>query len=245
VTRQQTPDRNHGDIVLLARYLELPRPRRSRGRESSAELTGPALRYGTGDAGARLARTLGLDRNPLRRASDYAEAWIRVATLVIFLIAGPIAAVQVGQWTAHAVNPGTSARPHAVQAVLLHPAPAPASLSGFQRIGASRFAPVWVEARWQSPGGSTRTGEVLAPEGTPARAAVTIWLDASGRITGPPLPDQSAGDGMLAGLITLVGVACALLLALRLIRRFLNWRRMAAWESEWRAAGPRWTGHKS
>jgi hypothetical protein len=203
------------------------------------------LRHGTGDARARLARTLGLDRNPLRRVSDRAEAWIRVAMLVTFLIAGPIAAVQAGQWTAHEVNPATSGRPHAVQAVLLRPAPVPAGLSGFQRIGASQFAPVWVAARWRSPGGSIRTGEVLASAGTPAGAAVTIWLDASGRITGPPLPDQTTSDAVLAGLITLMAVAAALLLVLRLVHRFLDWRRMAAWESEWRAAGPWWTGHKS
>ena len=44
----------------------------------------------------RLARALGLDRNPLRRASDRAEAWIRIALLAVFLIAGPIAALSVG-----------------------------------------------------------------------------------------------------------------------------------------------------
>jgi len=37
----------------------------------------------------RLARALGLDRNPLRRATDRAEVWIRVGLLGIFLIAGP------------------------------------------------------------------------------------------------------------------------------------------------------------
>jgi hypothetical protein len=30
----------------------------------------------------RLARALGLDGNPLRRASDRAEAWIRIGKLV-------------------------------------------------------------------------------------------------------------------------------------------------------------------
>src|SRR5260370_23639139 len=41
----------------------------------------------------RLARALGLDRNPLRRATDRAEAWIRVGLLAVFLIAGPMAAL--------------------------------------------------------------------------------------------------------------------------------------------------------
>jgi len=50
----------------------------------------------------RLARALGLDRNPLRRASDRAEAWIRIALLAVFLIAGPIAALSVGGSAYHA-----------------------------------------------------------------------------------------------------------------------------------------------
>jgi hypothetical protein len=44
----------------------------------------------------RLARALGLNRNPLRRATDRAEAWIRVGLLAVFLIAGPMAALGAG-----------------------------------------------------------------------------------------------------------------------------------------------------
>jgi hypothetical protein len=40
-----------------------------------------------------LARALGLDGNPLRRANDRAEAWIRVCLLIVFLIAGPLVAL--------------------------------------------------------------------------------------------------------------------------------------------------------
>ena len=50
----------------------------------------------------RLARALGLDGNPLRRATDRAEAWIRVGLLGIFLIAGPMAALGAGHWAYHA-----------------------------------------------------------------------------------------------------------------------------------------------
>ena len=54
----------------------------------------------------RLARVLGLDRNPLRRATDRAEAWIRAGLLAVFLIAGPMAALSAGHWAYHA---GTTA----------------------------------------------------------------------------------------------------------------------------------------
>src|SRR5580693_6607813 len=50
----------------------------------------------------RLARALGLDRNPLRRATDRAEAWIRAGLLGVFLVAGPIAALDAGHWAYHA-----------------------------------------------------------------------------------------------------------------------------------------------
>src|ERR1700735_390993 len=56
----------------------------------------------------RLARALGLARNPLRPAPDRAEAWIRAGLLAVFLIAGPMAALSAGHWAYHA---GTTAAP--------------------------------------------------------------------------------------------------------------------------------------
>jgi hypothetical protein len=46
-------------------------------------------------------------------------------------------------------------------------------------------------------------------------------------------------------VVTLAVMALALLIVLRLIQRFLDWRRLAAWEAAWRAIGPRWTGRRS
>jgi hypothetical protein len=182
---------------------------------------------------ARLARALGLDGNPLRRASDRAEAWIRAGLLAVFLIAGPMAALAAGQWTAHAASAGTSAHSHAVHAVLLQPATA------------VRGGQVWVRARWESAGGSARTGEVPAPAGAAAGTAVTVWLNASGRVTGPPQRGGSAFAAVLTAMITLAVMAFAMLVVLRLMQHFLNWRRLAAWEASWRAIGPRWTDHRS
>src|SRR5271165_980833 len=113
---------------------------------------------------ARLARALGLDGNPLRRASDRAEAWIRVGLLAVFLIAGPIAAVAAGGWVHQAGAAGTSigaAQAHPVRAVLLQPAGSATSLTA-----PAADVPVWVRARWASPGAPARTGEVLAPRGS-------------------------------------------------------------------------------
>jgi hypothetical protein len=189
---------------------------------------------------ARPARALGLDANPLRRASDRAEAWIRAGLLVIFLTAGPMAALTAGQWTAHATGPGTSGQPHAVQAILLQSATATAVPAA-----AVHGAQVWVRARWESAGGSARTGEVPAPAGARAGTAVTIWLNASGRVTDPPQRGEFAIAAVIIAVMTLAVTALALLVVLRLVQCFLNWRRLAAWEAAWRATGPRWTGHRS
>ena len=184
----------------------------------------------------RLVRTFGMDGNPLHRASDRAEAWIRAGLLVGFLIAGPMAALAAGRWTAHTGDAGSAAQSHAVQAVLLQTATAPAG-----RAVAVRGAQVRVSARWEGAGGATRTGEVPAPAGAPAGTVVTIWLDASGRVTGPPRPGEFADEAVASAVITLIAVALALLAVLRLIQRFLNWRHLAAWEAAWRSIGPRWT----
>ncbi len=195
---------------------------------------------------ARLARALGLDGNPLRRASDRAEAWIRVGLLAVFLIAGPMAAHAAGGWVHQTGAPEHAARGtpvHAVKAVLLQQAAA-AYAGAAPDLGGQ----VWVPARWDSPGAPARSGEVLAPRGSPAGSVVTVWLTASGQVTSPSERGQSADETIPAapiGVLGLVVVAFALLAVLQLIKRFLNWRRLAAWEAAWSAIGPRWTGHRS
>lgn len=195
---------------------------------------------------AWLARALGLDGNPLRRASDRAEAWIRVGLLAVYLIAGPMAAHAAAGWVHRSGAPeraAGAARVHAVKAVLLQPAPAIHAGAAPDPAGQ-----VWVPARWASPGVPAGSGEVLAPRGSPAGSEVTVWLTASGQVTSPPDRGRSAGETVPAvpiGMIGLVVVGLALLAVLRLIQRFLNWRRMAAWEAAWSAIGPRWTGRRS
>jgi hypothetical protein len=75
---------------------------------------------------------------------------------------------------------------------------------------------------------------------------VTVWLNTSGRITGPPQRGESAfAAAAVTAMMVLVVTALALLVVLRLIQCFLNRRRLAAWEAAWQAIGPRWTGHRS
>jgi hypothetical protein len=119
----------------------------------------------------RLARALGLDRNPLRRATDRAEAWIRVGLLGIFLIAGPIAALHAGHWTYHAgitVARAPAAPSHrANKPAALRQAPAVTGLLGVGRGGQAG-------ARVAGAGPSPRAAAVLIAVMTLAAMALAL-----------------------------------------------------------------------
>jgi hypothetical protein len=192
---------------------------------------------------ARLARAFGLDGNPLRRVSDRVEAWIRVSLYAFFLAVAPLTAMAAGHWVSQVTAAETSAQAahvHPVRAVLVQPAAAVASPAA-----ADWGGQVWVPARWKSAG-TQASGEVLAPRGSPAGSVVTAWVDASGRAAASPLePGQLGNEVALAVIMVLAVETLALLAVLRLIKGFLDWRRLAAWEAAWSAIGPRWTGRRS
>jgi hypothetical protein len=118
----------------------------------------------------RLARALGLDRNPLRRASDRAEAWIRVGLLGIFLIAGPMAALGAGHGAYHAGI--TVARVPAAPAHRIKPAALrqPPAIADPLRVGQGARA----GARGKDPRPAARTGEVLTAVMTLAAMALAL-----------------------------------------------------------------------
>ena len=124
----------------------------------------------------RLARALGLDRNPLRRATDRAEAWIRVGLLAVFLIAGPMAALGAGHWAHHAGITAArvpAAPAHRVKPAALQQAP---TITDLPRVGQGGRA----VARWGGTGSSARTGppartgEMLAAVMTLAAMALAL-----------------------------------------------------------------------
>jgi hypothetical protein len=118
----------------------------------------------------RLARVLGLDRNPLRRATDRAETWIRAGLLGVFLIAGPIVALDAGHWAYHAgstVARGPAAPAHRARPPAARQAPA---ITGLLRGGPGGRAGAWAA----DTGSSARTGEVLAMVMTLAAVALAL-----------------------------------------------------------------------
>jgi hypothetical protein len=193
---------------------------------------------------ARLARWLGFDRNPLRRGTDRVEAALRVVLILLIMVAVPIAAVVVGRWADHDALHRAQAQRAAdrqVTAVLLEDSPATGVPDPYTNVQTA-----WVTARWQPPGQPPRTGQVLALTGAHKGSTVRTWVDPSGAVTEPPLDHRIVvGDVWLAVMTTCFMSSLLLLAAGVLARRVLDRRRLRAWEAEWRASGPLWSGHRS
>ena len=191
---------------------------------------------------ARLARWLGFDRNPLRRGTDRIEAALRLVLMIMVVAAVPAAAAVAGQRADHsALNRAHAqqAADHLVDAVLLQQAPATGSPDPYTSVQTA-----WALARWQPPGLPSRTGEVLATAGARKGSTVRTWIDASGAVTDPPLDHRDiAGDVSIAVIATCLVSGLVLLALSALVRRVLDRRRLSAWDAEWRASGPLWSGH--
>ena len=184
-------------------------------------------------------RWLGLDANPVRRATDRAEAWIRIGFLIFFLAAAPVTAVLFAGWTGASMTREArtqSAAVHLVPATLLRDAPAagrfPGTSSGFS----------WVPARWASPGSGQHTGRVEAVDGARKGSVVQVWAGPGGRLVNPPIAHaQIISRVVTVAALTPVAVALVLLTAAGVIHQLLERRRLAAWESDWDTVEPQWT----
>src|SRR5262249_61926418 len=128
----------------------------------------------------------GWDSKRLRRGTDRAEAWRRIALVLAFLIGAPLAAWGAESW-AESVAPTAAhlqqAGEHRVPATLLRNVPGESD-----QWFTVRFA--WVKARWTVPRGPVRTGYVQAPVGSRAGSTVQVWLDRGRRPPAPPPPPR-------------------------------------------------------
>jgi hypothetical protein len=179
------------------------------------------------------------DRNPLRRASDRAETTVLALLVVVFIACAPFIALASGGWElarAHQAQLTEQASWHQVPAVVLRMSSGVQGGWGYAALAAQ------AQARWTAPDGRVVTGEIPVPYGTTAGTTVSLWTASDGEPTEPPLQDsQVSGCAYFAGTVSVAALA-ALLAAIGLLaRRALDKRRMAAWDAEWRATGPRWT----
>ncbi len=185
----------------------------------------------------RIVRGRRLDRNPLRRRSDRAETVVLALLTLAFLVVAPLAALACGGWAnaaAHRAELTQAASRRLVTVVVLAKPAAPA-------LGAGDWGTT-APARWTAPDGTVVKGEVPVPYGTQAGDTFSLWSTKDGHLTGQPMNDsQAASLVIIAEIGGAAGVAVALASVGGLARWSLNRRRMAAWDVDWQATGPRWT----
>jgi hypothetical protein len=194
----------------------------------------------------RVARAVGLDRNPLRRTVDRLDTWVTLGLTAIVLLVGPLIAWTVGTTVYHS-------RLHAVRVAQAQRFQVPAVLEegAVTYAAASEYATVprqtHVRARWFGPDGRVHRGDIdvetdaAGPPGT----VVTTWTDAVGNpVAAPPAAGDAATDGVAGGVLVLM-VLCGLAISVRVwTRHALDRRRLASWDLQWRSVEPRWSGRR-
>lgn len=183
-------------------------------------------------------------RNPLRRATDLAEAWVALATLLLILVVAPVLGALVGGVAQDALQKSVREQRLSRQLVTatvvrkldrspLDPDPETAS---------GRDLRSRVLADWTGPDGTAQHGTALADLKNPHRGDhFSLWTDLHGRIATRPLDSATATThAVLAGIGTALLAAGAVEGARRLIVWRMVRRRYARWDQAWDRAGPDW-----
>lgn len=184
----------------------------------------------------RIVRGMRFDRNPLRRASDRAETVVLILLALLFLAGAPLAALAAGAGM-HSVAQRAALAQQAsrlpVTATIVTATGAPASGGNLT---------TEVMAQWTVPDGKRFSTEMAVPIGYTPGDKLQVYTTRDGKLTTAPLSESQvasltdlarvAGAAVLALVVTLAGL---------LTRWWINRRRMAAWDADWRATGPRWT----
>jgi hypothetical protein len=93
-----------------------------------------------------------------------------------------------------------------------------------------------------APDGAVVTRLVPVPVGTVVGARLPLWTTRDGQPASPPMDNQAVASLTVLGLVAgVAALAVVLALAAALARWSLNRRRLAGWDADWEATGPRWT----
>jgi hypothetical protein len=189
-------------------------------------------------AWTRFARRAGFDGNPLRRRSDVIAAWLLPAAILTFLILCPgvyaVTAMRVHADAAAARRASHSW--HYVTGTLLQAAPGPEQSDA----DANRWT-VLTPARWVT-GGHAHTGTVPAAAGSPQGSQDRVLVNPAGQAEMRPMTAAQADDRIAADTMAALAALAVVLAGLAwAVRKVLDRRRLAGWETEWLAVGPRWS----
>jgi hypothetical protein len=170
-----------------------------------------------------LLRLLG--RDPLVRTTDRIQALVSVLTVVVTLLAAPIAA-------AIGTEVYDSRRDtYAEQADTRHPVTAtvtdvPASQQDLDT------TTITVEARW-SAAGIEHTGAVKAQSTTKTDDPIEIWVDHNGaQVPAPPPTTRAAMEAVTVALVIWAGFAAGAASLITLTRAACDRIRFAGWQHE-------------
>ncbi|MDH6553974.1 hypothetical protein [Streptomyces sp. SAI-041] len=180
-------------------------------------------------------------RNPLRRRTDIAQAWIAVGLFLTVLAATPLATFLVGDIAYRHYE--DSARHqhgtrHDTSAVLVHDAPRHPEPGSDE----AKKALYPVTVRFTDPHGRSRTAKTDVAPALAAGSTIRVWVDTEGRITDAPLTTRQVRDSTV-GCAVLGAMAVPLLgtAAYAYVRRRLERHNLAQWDSAWARVAPRWT----
>ncbi|MDI5913063.1 MULTISPECIES: hypothetical protein [Streptomyces] len=180
-------------------------------------------------------------RNPLRRRTDLAQAWIAVGLFLVVAAATPVAVFLTGT-TAYRHHKEI-ARHQAITrydtpAVLLHDAPRHPEPGSYE----ARKTLYPATVRFTDPAGTPRTAETDVAPALTAGSTVRVWVNADGKITDPPLTmeqvrSRAMGCALLAALaVPVLGAALH-----GYANRRLERHRLTQWDAAWAEIAPRWT----
>ncbi|MEU3856425.1 hypothetical protein AB0F03_03440 [Streptomyces sp. NPDC028722] len=183
-------------------------------------------------------------RNPLRRATDLAEAWVALVALLLIAVAAPLTGCLVGAAAQDSLQRSVRQQQHGrhlvTATVVRDLGGAPPEADPDTTTG--RDVHSRVLAYWRAPDGSRRQGQVLVDLESPGRGdRFRLWCDPHGRITTRPLDRATAtAHAVLAGF----GAALVTAALVETGRRLTVWRmvrrRYARWDRAWERAGPDW-----
>ncbi|MCX5254782.1 hypothetical protein OOK27_11425 [Streptomyces canus] len=169
-------------------------------------------------------------RNPLRRRSDVAEAWLGVAAAALLLFAVPalgVATAAVAERSALDEARGL----HRTTAHLVGDAPTRPSVRFSDLAPDDRVSAI---VRWTTPSGTSRSGTASVAAGSRAGSPATVWLDDEDRIhPTPPTPAQTRSQAAALGAAVGAGAGVLALGAWWVATVRLEVRRSARWDRDW------------
>ncbi|MEV3988418.1 hypothetical protein AB0J57_05865 [Streptomyces sp. NPDC049837] len=183
--------------------------------------------------------------NPLRRATDLAEAWVALAALLLMCVAAPVAGWICGALTNTSLQREARLQQeqrHLVTAHVLGRDESARTTARDPEAATQQQIRRAVIARWTGPDGAAHTGALTtARDNADPGDTFRVWTDDRGRLVDRPMTEETAHDqAVLAGIGTSLLAAGLVEGARRVVVWQLVQRRYARLDRAWAQAGPDW-----